>query len=364
MKTKSTFLVISILFSLFVLQACDTKKQAKGEEDEIFIVADSIEFKEVEDELKQTFGKVIYTPQPEELFEIKRRRFSDLEKLKLQKNIIILAALDTDLPTSQYLHSIIDEKVKKMINSDSVFVINKYDLWANNQLVMILTSSSIEKLKSQILSKKDDLLYYFRDASNKRMALGLYNKHFEQKNIEANLLSKYGWMIYVQADYQLAMEAPDDNFVWLRRGVNTDMERWIFIHWIENASPEFLQKDSITSKRNFLTEKFYRTTDDSSYVQLYDDYRMETEINFNGKYSLMTQGLWRFNDLSGGGPFVNYTLYDEKSRRIYMLDASVFAPKYFKKSIIQEVDVLLHSFKTDYQIDPEVKKDILEHLNK
>jgi hypothetical protein len=76
----------------------------------------------------------------------------------------------------------------------------------------------------------------------------------------------------------------------------------------------------------------------------------------------MTQGLWRFNDNSGGGPFINYTFYDEDTKRIYMLDASIFAPKYLKKSIIQQVDVLLHSFKTEKEISPEHKKEILEEL--
>lgn len=51
-----------------------------------------------------------------------------------------------------------DDKVKNMIKSDSIFVINKYDLWANNQLVMILTSSSISNLKNHIKNKK--MIYF------------------------------------------------------------------------------------------------------------------------------------------------------------------------------------------------------------
>ncbi len=77
--------------------------------------------------------------------------------------------------------------------------------------------------------------------------------------------------------------------------------------------------------------------------KLYDDsvaVTMTSEVNFNGKYALMTQGLWRFNNGSGGGPFISYTFYDEETRRIYILDASIFAPKYFKKDLIQSVDVL------------------------
>jgi hypothetical protein len=230
---------------------------------------------------------------------------------------------------------------------------------------MILTAKDINSLKSFIDSNKDNLLYYFREASNKRMAKGLYNTRFEQRDIEARLLKDYGWMLYVQADYQVAMEIPEENFVWLRRGINTDIEKWIFVHWIENSTPEFLNIDSISAERNRVTKKFYRTSDDTTFVVLYHDsiaVTMNTEVNFNDRYALMTQGLWRFNDNSGGGPFINYTFYDEETGRTYMLDGSIFAPKYYKKSLIQQVDVLLHSFKTEREIDPVKKDELFEEL--
>ena len=286
-----------------------------------------------------------------------------LRQLQLKKNLILLAPLNSGSNTSEYLGSILDSNVAKLVLDDSVSVINRYDLWAQDQLVMILTAKDIKSLESKILDQKEDLFYYFREKSNKRLAKGLYNPRFEQKNIEAKLLSNYGWLMYIQADYQIAMDQPEDNFVWLRRGVNTDMERWVFVHWIEDSSPEFLEVDSITTVRNKLTKKFYRTTDDSAYVELYDEFRMNTEVNFNGRYALMTQGLWRFNDQSMGGPFISYTFYDEETRRIYMLDASILAPKYLKKSLLQQVDVLLHSFKTESEVEPIKKEEILEELD-
>ncbi len=360
MKTK--FTILFLISFLLLLNSCDTKRRAKGREDEIIIVADSTEYMQLKDVLKQTFGKIIYTPQPEELFKIKRKSINALEEIKRKKNIVIVAPINSGSYTSQYLNKVLDSNVKELVKKDSAYVINKYDLWAKDQLVMILTAPNIDTLKNRIIQKKDELLYYFTDFSNKRIARGLYNPKFEQKDIEAKLLSKYGWILYIQADYKLAMERPEDNFVWLRRGVNSDMERWVFVHWIDNASPEFLNKDSIAIERDKMTVKYYRTSDDKAYVIHYDDYKITKEVNFNGRYAIMTQGLWRFNDNSGGGPFVNYTFYDEDTKRIYMLDASIFAPKYLKKSIIQQVDVLLHSFKTEKEINPERKKEILEEL--
>ena len=364
MKTKFflTLLILAI-FSSFIFNSCSTKKRAKGLEDEIIVFSDSLEYLEVKNALKETFGKIIYTPQPEEFFTLERRDVKDLEKLKFKKNIIIIAPINSGSQVSNFLSSIIDSNAIKMILTNEAFVINKYNLWAEDQLVMILTSPSLELLNKNNLDKKDDLLYFFRETSNKRLAKGLYNSKYEQKNVQAHLLDKYGWMIYVQADYQLSVESPDDNFVWLRRGINTDIEKWIFIHWIEKASPEFLNVDSIGKERNKLTEKFYRTSNDSAYVIYYDDYKMDSEVNFNGRYAILTQGLWRFNDQSMGGPFISYTFYDIPSKRIYMLDASILAPKYFKKSLIQQVDVLLHSFQTEDEIDSVKKKIILDKLD-
>ncbi|MEE9431117.1 MAG: DUF4837 family protein [Melioribacteraceae bacterium] len=361
MKTKITFLTLLIL-SVLTLSSCNSKRKAKGEEDKIIIIADSLEFNLLEKSLNEVFGKLIYTPQPEQLFRIERRDISYLNKLKRTKNVLIIAPLNSNSKVSKFINKSIDENVKNLILADSAFVINKYDLWSTGQLVMFLSAKDIDVLEQKLLANKDDLLFYFKDISNKRLAKGLYNSRFEKKNIEAKLITDYGWMIYMQADYKLAMNKPEDNFVWIRRGVNTNMERWIFIHWIDDATPEFLNKDSIGAKRDEITKKFYTTADNKAYVDHYDDYKMSKEVNFNEKYAIMTQGLWRFNDQSGGGPFINYTFYDEETKRIYMLDASIFAPKYLKKNLLQQVDVLLHSFKTEKEIPSERKREILEEL--
>ena len=63
-----------------------------------------------------------------------------------------------------------------------------------------------------------------------------------------------------------------------------------------------------------------------------------------------------------GGPFVNYTFFDEKTHRIYMIDGSIYAPKYYKKMIIQQIDVMLQSFKTKDEISKERIKELMDAL--
>ena len=357
------FLFISIVLFSFVLVSCElSQKPAKGFEDEIFVVADSVEYNEINESLKSVFEKEISTPQPEKLFTLKRINLSQLEKNERTKNLIIAAPLNSGSRTSEYIKAIVDSSVENKLSTDKEFIAYKYDLWAKNQIVAVLAAPTIQDLNNKILSNSENLLYTFQKKSDERLFNNLYNPTYEQKSIEGKFLRDYGWVIYIQADFVVALNKPDDKFVWLRRSPGSDMERWIFIHWIDNATPDYLTTDSIKVIRDRLTKKFYQTTDDASYVVVAENDFVVNEVNFNGKYALFTQGLWELNIKGMGGPFVNYFFYDEKLQRVYMIDGSVYAPKYYKRNLIQQMDVTLQSFRTEAELTKERKEELLDAI--
>jgi hypothetical protein len=45
-----------------------------------------------------------------------------------------------------------------------------------------------------------------------------------------------------------------------------------------------------------------------------------------------------------------------------MLDGSVFAPKYYKRNLIQQMDVTLQSFRTANELTQERKEELLDAL--
>ena len=58
--------IILVVTLMIVCFGCDpSNKPAKGFEDEIFVVADSIEYLEIKSALNSTFERIINTPQPE-----------------------------------------------------------------------------------------------------------------------------------------------------------------------------------------------------------------------------------------------------------------------------------------------------------
>lgn len=359
------FLVVIYAFSfLYLLAGCDSaKKQATGFEDEIYVVADSSEYEEVKMALQTAFEVEINTPAPEKLFTLKRISPNQIERYESKKNILIVAPINSGSYTSKYINSITDEAVRDKLTKDDSFILSKYDLWAKGQLVTVLSAANMQELEFKILKNKDNLLYAYQKVSDQRLKESLYSPRYERKAIEGKLLRDYGWVIYVQADFKLAKNDPEGKFVWLRRSIGSDMERWIFVHWIDNATPDYLNADSIKAIRNRLTEKYYRTMDDTSYVVIADSFYTTTEVNFNNRYAIFTQGLWDLNIKGMGGPFVNYTFYDEKTRRVYMLDGSIYAPKYYKRNLIQQVDVILQSFYTKAELSQDRIDDLLSEID-
>ena len=357
-----TFIVIVLVLFLFFIYDYNAKKTAKGFEDEIIVVADSVEYDKLVESLKSVFEKEISTPQQEKLFTLKRIDLSQLEKNKRIKNLIITAPFNSGSNTSDYIETIVDSATETKLKSDSNFIAYKNDLWAKNQLVAVLSASTVQELNNKILQSSDELLYTFQKKSDERLISNLYNPSNEQKDIEGKFLRDYGWVIYVQLDFKLVNNKPEEKFVLLKKSPDNDMEHWIFIHWIDNATPDYLIKDSIKVIRDRLTKKIYQTTDDSSYVFVVEDYFVVNEVNFNGNYALFTQGLWELNVKGMGGPFVNYFFYDEKLQRIYMIDGSVYAPKYYKRNLIQQMDVTLQSFRTKSELTEERIQELLDAI--
>ena len=357
---KKIFILALVFLAGFIFNSCTSLKPAQGPEDEIYVVADSTEYQALKPVMDSTFEKIIYTPQPEKLFTIIRISVNQLDNFKNMKNIIFVAPLNSKSETSKFINTVIDSTVKNKIMSDSNAIVRKYNLWAKDQLAMVLTAPDMKGLISKISRNGSNLLYSFQKISDNRLFESLYNAQYEQKKVEGKFLKDYGWVIYVQADFKVAINDSVNHFVWLRRSPGSSMERWIFVHWIDNASPLYLNADSIKAIRNRMTKKYYQTASDSGYVVIAQDYYTTSEVNFNGRYALLTQGLWDLNIKGMGGPFVNYTFYDEKTHRIYMLDGSVFAPRYYKRNLIQQMDVTLQSFMTEAQLKPDRREDLLD----
>jgi hypothetical protein len=347
MKHIGWFLPFAILHAV----GCErVKPLATGEDDEIIVFADDATWHALETTLRMVFEDTVYTPQPERWFNLRRMPVEQFNNYETHKNRIIIAPTDGEGPVAEYVRSALSPEVKTMVDEGKEFVIVKYDTRARGQLLMFLTAPSLPALDASMRARAVDLLYYFRNMSLKRELAGLEAaRRYHKVDIEQRLLKQYGWTMYVQHDYLVAIDSAEARFFWMRRATPTDMERWIFVHWIPTDDPSILTDRFVLALRDSLTRRFLRTIDDAAHVEIAPYYLEIQQTDFLGRFAYEVRGNWRFSDRSGGGPFVSYAFYDTVTQRIYLIDGSIFAPRVEKKKLILQVDGILHTFRTEPQ---------------
>ncbi|HEY5615513.1 MAG TPA: DUF4837 family protein, partial [Bacteroidota bacterium] len=262
-------LAFVLLIALCSLDCDIPKSLATGDDDEIIVFADDSTWSALHTVLRETFEDTVFTPQAEEWFRLRKVDFSEFDQYTTNKNRIIIAPLNGEGPVAGYLASGLDSTVRRLVEEEREFVFTKYDLNARQQLSMYLTAPNLVSLRAAILSRPADLLYYFTNMALKRELASLEaERKYNKQQIEQSLLERYGWTMTVQHDYVVAIDSASARFFWMRRATPADMERWIFVHWIDTERADLLTDEFALSLRNTITRTFLRTIDDDAYVEI------------------------------------------------------------------------------------------------
>jgi hypothetical protein len=180
------FITLLIISLIYLISGCDLyKNPASGFEDEIYVVADSIEYDVLKESLQKVFEVQINTPLPEKLFTINRVSADQIKDIENKKNIVIVSTINSNSPTSKLINELIDEKSQRRFSIDKNYIHYIEDLWAKDQLVAIITAKELDDLKFNLGKNKDSLLVIFQKKSDYRLKESLYNPKYEKKNIES-----------------------------------------------------------------------------------------------------------------------------------------------------------------------------------
>ena len=352
--------ILLLVLGGVVFSGCESieyRPSAVGREGEIVVVMDSTNWEgELGDAVREHIAPYLGTlPAPEREFEIRRISINSqktLESLQKQKNVIFVAPLSEDTPEARFLKSRLDEEATAAIKGGGTSVISKRDLWRKDQQIVYLLGETDSSLVALLAERGDDIRYTFNVITRERVGEDMFKKG-RQPKIEADLMRKHGFAVNAQHDYFSAIDST--NFVWLRRVVSSDSWRSLFVYYIEDFNPNSLTPEWVYEARERLTETWIRGNMDG-FVSI--DFRRElnTEnIDFLGHFAYETRGLWHMVgrdpekgivEYGMGGPFLNYTFYDESSRRLYMIDGMVFAPGYDKREFLRQMEVISHTFRT------------------
>jgi len=315
---------------LFV--SCSTKREAIGAADEIIVVVSNHDRGSINNVLSQIFTDTLYTPQPEPIYKLKYADPDGFDGLKRQSNLII-GSIGTDElnPGTKLVKSLLGEELFKETIDGNEQIIFSENQYGRGQLFMVISGKTIDKINNALLKNSEWIKSYFDKTFIEKQKKYLFGND-RLKKIVKEFKQKYGWEIQIPWGWEVIKELPDSNFVWLGREMPY---QWFSIHW---------QKGFLFEKENEATHYVHQFPLNYYKSIQFNDYQFKIElVKFNEWSAWRSQGIWESLDEARGGPFINYTWYDEFSDRTYNLNMLVFIPSKDKATFMRQLDIIAHS---------------------
>ena len=363
-----TLLAFVSLLAAGCLSNTDYRPEASGPSGEVTVVVDSTRWNgDVGQALRETLGQPIETlPVPEPAFDLRQVDLTptNIDRLHRHKNVVVAAALSASTQEAQFLRQQFSEDARQAVKTGGGTVVARPNLWRREQEVYYIAASTPEELATTIRDWASSLRDSLNVVTRRRMQQEMFEKG-RQQALEDSLMQQHGFAVNVQHDYVIATdttysgpEGAQGGFVLLVRKL-PDTWRRLFVWYRENADPSTISRDWILSMRDSLAGEYLQgALRGAAYTDRRRPLNVE-EIDYLGRYAYETRGLWYMSvtdtsaasdtvrtPVGDGGPFVNYTFYDQQQDRLYMIDGTVFAPDYDKREFLRQMEVIAYTFRT------------------
>ncbi len=353
MRISIILFIIALIFS-----SCESwlGKQAmpvgRGESGEIILVMDSARWAgEIGKEIRLTFRELVDgLPRDEPLFDLRHIVPTNYKGiLKNAKNQVLVIPINDRNNEGLKMKNLFTQKsIDSLQENKDIFLINRKDLSATGQHVMFLINHDDASFRDQIEKNKDQIRFVFNTIEERRAMKRMY-KIREEKTISNKLLTDYGYNIRIPYGFRIADSSED--FVWLRQA-GREIDKSIFIAFKEYTDTDAFSSEKIISWRDDICGKYIYGNPEKPESFLLTETIIPpsySEVNFDGKYGIKIQGLWKTNSVSMGGPFIAYTFVDENTNRLYYIEGFVYSPGVDQRELMREMNVILKTFKSNPQ---------------
>ncbi|MCL2131144.1 MAG: DUF4837 family protein [Lentimicrobiaceae bacterium] len=237
----------------------------------------------------------------------------------------------------QKLRSIIILSVDTLLEKGNISV--AYNQWAEPQIVITISADNMQNLINELSTYQNDLIDCLIKREMKRFLQA--QKSRQDFHLSGEIEKRYKLAMVIPNGFVFAVK--NSNFCWLRRD-SKDWIQSIMVYTQDYAGDEQFSEKYILQLRDSLTKRYVFGDADSSYITTNKaDCPPITEQSsaFGETYALRTVGLWETVGDRMGGPFVNFTLLDEKNQRVITIDAFLYAPADKKRDLLRQLEAIL-----------------------
>ncbi|MDP6042285.1 MAG: DUF4837 family protein [Candidatus Latescibacteria bacterium] len=324
-------------FILLLCLGCDDRlPESLGPARKLIVLADSTDWQTLEDPIREIFETVISTPQAERVYEIEHGdvNFFQSHKHVLRKNLLVIAPLNANHPTAQFLKEILSTDVQQAIQKGRSAVSWKHDIWARDQTLLVVSGTDLDTVIENLWMESDRLYRTLENSVDKSIRENIYS-FGEREDVTRELATTYGWSVRVPFGFRILEAYPDSGFVVLAKD---NPSRWLSIYWESDVHPDQLTEDWCIEKRDQITDRLFggdRIVPGEVTIR---------QTEFTGKLAIVLQGLWENEAEWKGGPFKSYAFVDVDLNRFFFIDMGLYAPNKKKAPYLRQVDLVAKSF--------------------
>lgn len=231
---------------------------------------------------------------------------------------------------------------------DEVSPLNiKKDVYASPQIIEEVYAKSEADIIKTLRKNKKKLIAKFHNQDIKSIQKRLK----KIARIDIPKFKEKGMSIILPNTF-LPVEVQND-FWWYRSDIK-EGKYYPLLNFILYITPldvnsGFLEKN-ILKTRDSIAKKYIAGPTQNTYMQteLRTEYSPSMrDILVDEKIVVETKGLWKIKGDFMGGPFLSYTIYDEKNNRIITAEGFVYAAGTKKRDYMFEMEAILKSIEID-----------------
>lgn len=220
---------------------------------------------------------------------------------------------------------------------------NKY---ASPQIIVLATAKDEEGFINLIRNRGKEIIKIFKDEDIKFIQNIFKKERLDDSTFKT--LQKIGVHFDIPERFCLVDDTGD--FLWLRQHLQSGIARGdgsnnILVYSVP-IEDETTIADNITAIRDTIGKKYIPGSKEGMYMiteKAYTPFTYDAEID--GKKAYETRGKWEVKDDFMAGPFINYTVVDEKNNRLVVFEGFTYAPSINKRDFIFELEAIAKSMK-------------------
>ncbi len=324
MKKILSILTLTILLSSCVGNDKMILKESIGKINKVMVVAKISDWTgDVGTEIRNSFGELqVGLPQPEPILSVSQvapNGFSSM--MKASRNILIINEGDTENFTV------------------------KNNVYAKPQTIVYIQAKDDASIIKILQERKQEIRRIFLDADINFTKNIFYKDRLDDSQFLT--LKNLGISLTIPDKFNKVDDTGE--FLWLRNhltsGIAKSGSNNILVYSVPLENKEAVS-DSIVAIRNRIGKKYIPGSKEGMYMiteKAYTPFTFDAEID--GRKAYETRGKWEVKDDFMAGPFLNYTIIDEKKNRLIVFEGFTYAPSVSKRAFLFELEAIAKSMK-------------------